>query len=207
MSTPGDLVQIDTLWTAPSGTFVNSFGFECVQAEVGGMPGLLSAFKTALVKNTSGGLLYCAVDDINISLLRATDVYPGTAAGAELSFAAINGADTGDPLPWQCAGVISWRTALAGKSYRGRTYIPGPSEGDTLGGLVTAQYIADLNAVVTQMLAVFGPAGSNTDWRFSIISRIANGVPRAAPVGTPVISGVARSVFYTQRRRVLGVGS
>jgi hypothetical protein len=38
---------------------------------------------------------------------------------------AIVGTQTANPLPNDVALVVSWKTALAGKSYRGRTYIGG----------------------------------------------------------------------------------
>ena len=40
------------------------------------------------------------------------------------------GTITGDPLPSQICGVVSWRTNLAGRSYRGRSYLPFPAEAD-----------------------------------------------------------------------------
>lgn len=37
----------------------------------------------------------------------------------------------GDPLPTQTCGLISWQTAKAGRKYRGRSFIPFPSETDS----------------------------------------------------------------------------
>src|ERR1041385_1621876 len=38
------------------------------------------------------------------------------------------GTDSGEDLPYQNAAVITWRTALRGRSFRGRTYLGGFTE-------------------------------------------------------------------------------
>ena len=42
------------------------------------------------------------------------------------------------------AAVISWRTAVRGRSYRGRTYIPGVSEGAQTSGLLATSIVTGL---------------------------------------------------------------
>jgi hypothetical protein len=50
------------------------------------------------------------------------------------------GTGGGDPLPAQLAAVVTLRTALAGKSFRGRVYISGANEAenDAAGHIVAA---------------------------------------------------------------------
>jgi hypothetical protein len=128
-----------------------------------------------------------------------------------------------------CA-VIRWRTPIAGRSHRGRTYIgPVTDAWSSQGRIATpggesytfpqrlAQHIAD-------MLAFAGPAGSDTAWNHTIYSRPYNnphgdyvkrvgGVltvvskPDYAGNATNVTSGAYDDILRTQRRRELGVGS
>jgi hypothetical protein len=203
----GDLAEVVVKWNGFPGQVLNVFGFEAISAGAT-LVNLGSAFSTALIKNTSGGLLNTVLSSFSVSELQINDVVPGTAAPALTSFTAVFGSSaTGEALPHQCSAVLSWRTALAGRSFRGRSYLPGRSEAEQAGGVWTPSQITASNAMAAQFLAVFGPSGTDLNWQFVIISRVANGVPRVPPIGTPVISGAVRSVVFTQRRRVSGVGS
>lgn len=106
--------------------------------------------------------------------------------------------DANQPLlPRQSAGIVTWRTSLVGKRYRGRTYFPFPStlhcESD---GTPTPGYkvlLEDVIDVFAQNEVLTGAGGSVT-WRTSVYSRINQG-------SYPVQSGTARDKFATQRRR------
>lgn len=55
------------------------------------------------------------------------------------------GTGTGDPLPLETAGLISFRTGFGGRKNRGRTYVPFPPEGSNdATGRPTAPYITAL---------------------------------------------------------------
>jgi hypothetical protein len=74
--------------------------------------------------------------------------------------AAAPGTDVGDPLPSKVAFVITLRTALAGKSFRGRIYIPGATEtSNTTGGVASAAYQAAALAYVQQIQTAMNAAG------------------------------------------------
>lgn len=203
----GDLAEVVVKWNGFPGQVLNVFGFEAISAGAT-LVNLGSAFQTALVKNTVGGLLNTVLSGFSVSELQINDVLPGTAAPALTSFPAVSGsAITGEALPPQCSAVLSWRTALAGRSFRGRSYLPGKGEAEQIGGVWSSTQLSALNAIAAQFLAVFGPSGTDLNWQFVVISRVASGAPRVPPIGTPVISGAARSTVFTQRRRVAGVGS
>lgn len=89
-----------------------------------------AAFVTAWTDNVLGVMSsQCFTEDVTVTVL------DGTSTSA---VAGINLAGTASPpsLPHQCAAVISRRTALRGRSNRGRTYLTGlvssyPSSGDS----------------------------------------------------------------------------
>jgi len=66
-----------------------------------------------------------------------TDVYV-------LAVNSANGSISGDPMPGQVCGLISLRSGLAGRSNRGRWYLPFPSEthNTSSAGVATAYYDA-----------------------------------------------------------------
>jgi len=206
VSDVGDITQIIVRYLSDTGIKVNTFGFICVTNVANGLSNLESAFRTAMIKNTSGGLLYAVSSFYSVDSLLVEDVKPGTAASYESSFTAVSGADTGDPLPPQCASVFSLRTGLKGRSYRGRFFLPATSETNQANGAVIGAYTTKLNTISAQLLAVFGPAGTNGDWRLGVISRYLNKVQRTTPVCTQVTSISIDPVLHTQRRRVYGVG-
>jgi len=102
-----------------------------------------------------------------------------------------------DPLPKQTCGVITKRTASAGRSYRGRAYIPFPAESaNSADTTPSAGYLADLFALAAQMedVVVVG-AGLN----------VANMVPviyhRIDGSTTDITDCETNDKWGTQRRR------
>jgi len=116
--------------------------------------------------------------------------------------AAVPGTGSGDPLPNQLAAVVTLRTALAGKSYRGRAYFSGAIEAENDS---TGHIAAGLNtALVTFMTNV------QTDLATSGITLAVISRPRSSPpfpiawagAVTPVTAIVTRDTEWdTQRRR------
>jgi len=103
----------------------------------------------------------------------------------------------GDTLPPQVAGLISFKTAFAGRAFRGRMYIPFPSETDnTVAGIPSAAYLINLqnlgNAFASTLLV--GPGGDQVTLEPVLY--------RAAPLQvTTITSAMARPAWATQRRR------
>lgn len=107
------------------------------------------------------------------------------------------GTIAGDPLPKQTAGVVTFRTALAGRKFRGRFYAAFPAESDnnasTLPSNAYVAGLALLGGVFTLSRTIPNGAGSTTIdpviWHrrtstFDVITNI-----------------VARTIWGTQRRR------
>lgn len=208
MSAQNDLVELDVNWNlAGAGLAQNTFGFKCINVGGATLASLATAFKTALVHGTAGGFLFQTSSSLSTSSITVKDIKPGTAVSYEYVYTPVAGQVTGDMLPPQCAFVYSLKTALKGRSYRGRFYLPGIPEVLNVGGQCAAASLANMVAVGTQLYTVFGPGGTNTDWQLVVISRWLNHAKRVTPVGTPVESIEFDPTIRTQRRRVLGVGS
>lgn len=150
----------------------------------------------------------CFPTDVVLNMLRARAVWPDTHQVAEEAVSSGGGGMlTGDAGPNQVAAIITWRTALAGRAYRGRTYLPGISTGHLIDGQLNSTYLSGLNGFIIAMMGAFGPSGSSTNFQLVVISRWLNKVERPNPIGTQVTAGVPRSIPGTQRRRRIGVGA
>jgi hypothetical protein len=100
--------------------------------------------------------------------------------------------------PAQLAAVASWRTALAGRSFRGRTYL-----GPLVQGALNGQSLSSTanNAIGTASLNLITASDASTDFRLVVLSRWHNGVKRPVPIGTRVTSAQTNTRVETQRRR------
>lgn len=100
-------------------------------------------------------------------------------------------ATAGDQAPPDIALVVTWRTALRGRSYRGRTYI-GPFTKSVLGN-DGGPNAAQLDRVVQAVPKLIGDSVTR-DWQICVLSR-------ELGVATPVTSADVDLEFDTQRRR------
>lgn len=104
-------------------------------------------------------------------------------------------------LPSQLAAVITLYTALRGRSYRGRTFIPGipfsyvdtSTSSDTLTSASVADLLTEYNALDSRL------AGTGASQH--VISRVTGGVPRTVAQGNKVTSRAMDDVIDTIRRR------
>lgn len=105
-----------------------------------------------------------------------------------------------DALPHQTSLVVTFRTAYAGRSFRGRMYLPAPTESENATGAVLDNTSAtNLQAVFTTLVNTYGSGGSDPDWQLGIYSQ------KLAQFN-PVTTSVVRTNWGTQRRRRIGVG-
>jgi hypothetical protein len=141
--------------------------------------------------------------------------------------AAGTGSSLGGDLPYSDAVVLRWRSLVASRHARGRTYFGGlGSEARSLGPplVVSAAEIAAMNAYGAAMLARYRPGGAYPDWNLTIYSRpydnphgdYAKRVGGAlVVVSKPDYTGNSNfitsyqpdTVLRVQRRREVGVGS
>lgn len=196
-----DLAQLNIIITTPTGTQENVLGF---RAKTSGATraGLASEFDGARLTewmSWKSNLTSC-------NLLVVEDIRPGTGATVvhAVSPAKVGGSSGGQLLPPQSALVQSWRTALKGRSFRGRSFHGGFMETQQDAGVWGAAMAVTASAIGDNMLARYGPAGTYADWQLVIISLISGGVKRVTPVSTPVDSFSFDLSVFTQRRRGSG---
>lgn len=120
--------------------------------------------------------------------------------------ASVPGTGTGDPMPRAAAVVATLRTALAGRSYRGRVFFTGLNEGQndsvsTISAAAQTAVVAFVNAIGTALtaqglsLAVLSPALPERP-------NSAGGLlPAKAAFATPVTSVTSRSAAWGSQRR------
>lgn len=108
------------------------------------------------------------------------------------------GTNAGGEAAGNAAGVISWKTALIGRSFRGRTYVGAFSESAIAsaqtfdGAAVTA--MLDAGTGLLDALSAIGAA-------LAVLSRVAAGVQRVAGLLTEIISVVVDNKVDSMRRR------
>jgi hypothetical protein len=125
----------------------------------------------------------------------------------------------------QTAIVLRWRTARAGKSYRGRSYLGPIADGWMSSGLVAAGGITAAGAYGTAMLTAYGALTvPEPTWVLTVYSRPYNYgeygylqgrnpsrtfhyPPEYAGDATNITTRSVDSVLRVQRRRQIGVGS
>lgn len=109
-------------------------------------------------------------------------------------------------LPTQVSGVIGWKTLIAGRHNRGRIY---PGFVDALFADAAGSLTAGGVAVLAPIAAAYGtqpvvttvaPAGTDT-FRLCVRSVTVAVPPPNLVAYTPVVTGIPRTRFATQRRR------
>lgn len=130
-----------------------------------------------------------------------TQISPSVFATTGLPIA---GTNVSPSLPNSNALVITKRTALRGRSYRGRIFQPGLVEGqvtaNAVSGAYQANYLAGWNAIlsITTTLNAFNMV---------VLSKYQDGVWLNEGILTPIIAFTTDGQIDSQRRRLPGRGS
>lgn len=144
--------------------------------------------------NVKADLKACISEAVTIVDVTSTEL----ASGAQETIAVAEvGAVSGEPTPPQCSQVISFRTTRVGRKYRGRTYIPGISEGSQNGGSLTAGAMTNLTALGSAFVSGWLSSASG----YMVVYHRADGTYDR------VITAIPRQTVYTQRRRTVGMGA
>lgn len=185
----GGLIRVQLTGVPGSGPDYNTFHI------IDGSPAITLAAFTAAVTDIAA--FYTAIKSLypsGVTITIGTSceglvppilVFPVTPVSVT---AAVGG---GVAAPQVCM-IATWRTALAGRAYRGRTYI-GPLQASVVNGASPpSTWVTTLQGAVTGLLAA---AASSSMYDLAVFSRKNNTLD-------PVQSGVARGYFGTQRRRL-----
>lgn len=112
----------------------------------------------------------------------------------------LTGTATGQPASNNVSLSVKKNTGLAGKNYRGRIYQLGLTENNVVGNFVDSTYRSALLAAWTEALFL---SGGLADYGMVLVSKYANGAPRAAAVITDVTSvSLADTRVDTRRDRL-----
>jgi len=106
-------------------------------------------------------------------------------------------------LPGNVSLAVSFRTGLSGRSFRGRNYLAGLTEGQVTGNEISSTAAAAFVDVYEGLL----PTLTALSLTHVVVSRFAGGLPRVSGVATPVVSYLTTDlVVDSQRRRLTGRG-
>lgn len=116
----------------------------------------------------------------------------------------------------QVAGIVTWRTAFAGRRYRGRTYLPAMPESEVNAGVLSPAILGWITTWADWWRAVawVGEDTQSHSANLCVLSDPDGVLPspttppgKRIPTFDIVNSFVARYIPGTQRRRRVGVGS
>lgn len=116
----------------------------------------------------------------------------------------IVGTNASPSLPNNVAIVLTKRTALRGRSYRGRIYHPGLTEGAVVNNNVPSPGIGTIIAGWNAFLSV---TTSSHVWKMVVMSRYNANSPRVTATTTQVTGLTSDGSIDSQRRRLPGRGA
>lgn len=111
----------------------------------------------------------------------------------------------GSALPGNVTVANKWSTGLAGRSFRGRTYLVGLPVGNntTSANLLDAGYASDLKDAYDALIADI----TVDDRTFVVVSFFHDGAPRVSGLATEIIATTVNNQLDSQRRRLAGRGT
>lgn len=202
----GDLYKFVMQYGSATGTVAQNVQFLLIQSVVGTevtVAQMLAALETAFKPNVIAALsIQASLSEITLQKWDEANNVPLFDLQARAITSANVGELTGDALPYQCAGGITFRTGIPGRSTRGRIYFPFPSESETdTDGLPSGAYLALLVGVATTYLTPVAvtSGGNTTTLRHVVYSPTLGG-------SNVSLNATVRETYHTQRRRRLGVG-
>lgn len=142
---------------------------------------------------------WMAVDDMYMYLIEARDLTTEASSfTSEYLSPLLYGRVTGVPCAQNVNAVVHWMTASGGRSYRGRTYVPGIENIAQTGGLLAAGSISSLQGYYAQLMTGLGGAY----WKLCVVSYYHDGVKRNPGISTDVTSCQVMPAVASQRRRL-----
>jgi len=159
------------------------------------------------------GTSYASIttDQVLLREVVATDQTSLTSATASVSGDSAPGEHIGGTLPGNCSLAVSFRTAMRGRSFRGRNFVVGiPLEEMSSTNQVQTEY----QSAVKDAYDAFATAITTASWTWVVASRFSGvdpdtgkPIPREAGVATLVTNTVVvDGVVDSQRRRLPGRG-
>lgn len=143
-------------------------------------------------------------EDIQATGLSGRDLTTITGGLVERPFGTpLEGENLAGALPNNVALCITLLTDLAGRSFRGRSYMPGLSEAQVVLSEIDPAWVTGFGTAYIGLVDDLSTAG----YELVVTSFQAGGVPRVSAVSTPVVAVGVNSVTDSQRRRLPGRGT
>ena len=185
-------VQVRLRWT-----FNGVSGFNVLGGSVGGgfasSQAIANTLGTAVNGYfTSSGLAALMATTTSLLGIGLRDIRVANQPEFQSAAAAVPGTGVGNPIPNEVAAVITLRTALAGRSFRGRAYFSGAI---VTQNSATGSIVAGFNTALTTFMTNVQTALAASGITLAVLSRTDS-------VATPVTLIQARDTEWdTQRRR------
>lgn len=207
-----DTAQLSVIGSVAGQQHIHTLHFRLLDATSTNLePSLIDSWQAAC-RTTFRGLFGTA--DSPCQLYRAQQVCgslplraPAEEAEVSPNIAGSLTLTTDQLAPW-LAAVISWRTAFAGRSRRGRNYFGGMSEEMVVGSTIHSTQLARLAAYRDAVLGEFGPSGASLNYRLVVHSRkIADTGVDCTASSTAITSGLVRDQLASMKSRKAGHGN
>lgn len=141
---------------------------------------------------------------VTLNSIKATDLSSESGSVYEKTpdEALAGGVTGGEAFPNNSTVVLKWLTSQRGRSYRGRTYVPGMrSSIASINTLLPTPYAA-IVAAASQLWSQVRAAG----WDLAVVSYCNGKEWRTTGVATPIVSWALDETLDSQRRRLPGRG-
>lgn len=115
------------------------------------------------------------------------------------------GGVAGEAAPNNCTMAVSFRSAFAGRSFRGRNYVPCLTNSQITGNDIDSTWADAVVAAYAELL--FGGGSLPAGWVWVVVSRFTLGAPRVTGIFNEVFSVLVSDLTVdSQRRRLPGRG-
>jgi len=124
---------------------------------------------------------------------------------AEASTVGSDGGVSGEAAPNNVTMAVKFNTNFAGRSFRGRNYVPVMTNSEITGNVIDSAFQAAVIAAYSELLP--GGVSQPPGWEWVVVSLVTLGAPRVAGVFTGIVSvSVTDDIVDSQRRRLPGRG-
>lgn len=162
------------------------------------------ALHAALVQSYSDNVAPVVANTLSLNSVKYTDLSAETGFGVEYAtgLPIVGAAGTGS-LPNNCAFAIKFVTALRGRSYRGRNFVPGLVEGAVTNNEVNESWAFAWVTFFQEWALAAAALGASQH----VVSRFTGNTQRTVGVATEIVSRTWSDVTVdSQRRRLPGRG-
>lgn len=140
---------------------------------------------------------------VTLSSVSARDLSVVDGESAENGYN-VPGTYSDTPMPNNVSLCVSFRTGLAGRSRRGRNYLPCLPRSEVTNNVVAALYRQNVVNAYMDLLEV----ADENSWQWVVVSRFTNKLPRVTGIFTPVANVViVDATVDSMRRRLPGRGN